>query len=145
MLYNQFYDKNLFIPFNYIFPLVLHTHLHDVGRGMPSSPLDNKTGLDNIGHGMPSSPLDSKTQSNNIRRCMTSWKLGNIHGLTTLVVAMPSPPLECTQDRMTSSVECLHRPWKDTRSNDLWRGMLSLPFENTQDWTTCGMACPHGT
>ena len=40
---------------------------------------------------------------------------------------------------------CHLRPWKDTRSNDVWRGMLSFPFENTNDWTTCGMACPHGT
>ena len=94
---------------------------------MPSSPLDNKTGSNNIGCGMPS-PLDSKTRSNTIGHGIPSWPLGNIHGQTTLAVAMPSSPLECTHGRMTSSVACHHRPWKDTRSNDVLRGMLSLPF-----------------
>ena len=162
MLYNQFYDKKIFIPFNYIFPLVLHKRLHEVERrwhhhlwqhtrldyikrGMPSSPLDNKTWSDNIGRGMPSSPLDSKTWYDTIGRGIPSWPMGNIHGNTTLAVAMPSSPLECTHSRMTSSMACHHRPWKNTRSNEVWRGMLSFTFENTHDWTTCGMGCPHGT
>ena len=96
---------------------------------MPSSPLDNKTGSDNIARGMPSSPLDSKTPSDNIGRGIPSWPLVNIHGQTTLAVPMPSSPLECTHGRMTSSVAYHHRPWKDTISNDVWRGMLSLPFK----------------
>ena len=41
MLDNQFYDKMLFIPLNYKYPLVLHTRLDDVTRSMPSLPFDS--------------------------------------------------------------------------------------------------------
>ena len=41
MLYNQFYDKNVFIPLNYKWTLVLHTRLDDIERSMKSSPFDS--------------------------------------------------------------------------------------------------------
>ena len=74
---------------------------------------------------------------------------------------MPSPPLDCTNDRMTLSVACHHLPWaahtvglrrawhditgfgQHKRSNDIGRGMPSSPLGSTKGRTTSGVACHH--
>ena len=63
---------------------------------------------------------------------------------------------------MTSNVACHYRPWttytvkysrawhiiialeRNTWSNEVERGISSLPLDNTHDQTTSGLACHHG-
>ena len=74
---------------------------------------------------------------------------------------MTSPPLDSTHGRTTSGVACNHRLWaahtverrrawhaiialgRQTRSNDIWRGMPSSPLGSTNGRTTSGVACHH--
>ena len=74
---------------------------------------------------------------------------------------MPSSPLGSTHGRATSGVACHHRLWETytverhrawhaiiasgqhTRSNDIGRGMPSLPFGSSHGRTTSGVACNH--
>ena len=74
---------------------------------------------------------------------------------------MPSSPLGSTHGRTTSGVACHHRLWaaqtvercrawhaiialgRQTRSNDVRRGMPSLPLGSTEGWTASGIACHH--
>ena len=87
--------------------------------------------------------LGRQTQSNEVRR------------------DMPSSPLDSTHGRMTSGMACHHRLWavhtvkrrwpwhaiiafgQHTRSNDVWRGMSSLPLDGKHDQATSGGACHH--
>ena len=74
---------------------------------------------------------------------------------------MTSPPLDSTHNRMTSGVACHHRLWeahtverrrawhaiialgRQTRSNDVRRGMPSWPLGSTEGRTASGIACHH--
>ena len=74
---------------------------------------------------------------------------------------MPSPPLDSTHGRMTSSVACHNRPWTahtvgrrrawyeitalelHARSDVVGRGMISYPFEGKHGRTTSGVTCHH--
>ena len=71
---------------------------------------------------------------------------------------MTSPPLACMHSQTMPGVACHHRPWtartveqrrawhdiialgQHTRSNDVRRGMTSLPFESTHGRTTSSVA-----
>ena len=107
-----------------------HTELNDIGRSMPSSPLDGKhcqttsgvayhhclwaaqaVGRRQALHSIIA--FGQHTQSNDVGRGMTSSPLGS------------------TQDRIMSGVECHHRLWQHTRSDDVGRGMTSPPLDNT--------------
>ena len=153
---------------------------------MPSSPLGSKncrtaSGVafhrrpwtanqsNDVGHGMPSSPLGvscyhrlsaaqtvrrcrawhaitalgQHTRSDDIRRGMKSLPFDNTHGRTT-------SGLTCHHPLWTAHTVGLRRAWNDitaliqhTRSNDVWRGMTSLPLDCTQSRTMSGMACHH--
>ena len=74
---------------------------------------------------------------------------------------MPSSPLGSTHGRTTSGVACHHRLWaahtverrrawhaiialgRQTRSNDVWRGMPSSLSGSTNGRMTLGVACHH--
>ena len=117
MLDSKFCDKKLFFPLNFTFPLVLHTRLADVERGMTSFPLDNT------------------------------------HDRTTLIMASHHGHLAAHTVRHLAW-QCHHRPWnahmvgqhqarcviiapeKHTVSDDIGRGLLSLPLDSTHDRTT---------
>ena len=149
--------------------------MNDVGRGMPSSPLENKhdrqrrawheitVGLHTVGNverGMTSPPLDSTH----------GWKRRAWHDIAAFGQhtrsddvgrGMPSSPLGSTHSRTTSGVACHHRLWaaqtvercrawhaiialgRQTRSNDVRRGMPSWPLDSTHGRTTSGVACHH--
>ena len=75
---------------------------------------------------------------------------------------MPSKSMNSTNGWMTSGVECHHGPlightvgerrvWHEylairlhTQTDNVGRGMPSLPFGNTNGWTTSGVVCHHG-
>ena len=89
--------------------------------------------------------LRQHTRSDDVRRGFPAWSLGSIHG-----------------GRMTSDMACHHRLWAAHRVgrfrawyaivslrqhiwwDDIGRDMLSLTFDNLNDWTTSGVACHHG-
>ena len=137
-----------------------HSCSNDVGRGMTSPPLDSTHGRTKLGmtcHHHPCTArtvrrrqvwhaitaLEKHTQSNDVRRCMKS------------------PPLDCTHDRTMSGVTCHHHLWaapsverrllwhviiavgQHTRLNDVVRGMISPPLENTHGRKKLGMTFHH--
>ena len=93
------------------------------------------------------------------------WHVIITHGQHTwsddVQCRMPSSPFHDTNDRITSCVECHHRPrvthtfgrrraWhaiialgQHTRSDDIGHGMLSLPLERTHSQTMSSVACHH--
>ena len=88
--------------------------------------LGQHTRSDNVGRGMPSSPLDST------------------HGRTASGVACHNCLKEAhkVERRRAWHTIIAHR-WQ-TQSNDVGRGMLSLPLGSTPGRTTSGVACRHG-
>ena len=125
---------------------------------MPSSPLGSTNGLTTSGvdcqHHLWAAhtverrrawhaiiALGRHTRSNDVRR------------------DMPSPPLDSTHDRTTLGMACHHHLWvaqtvgrrrswhaiiafgQHKRSNDVGRGMPSLPLGSTHGRTTSGVAC----
>ena len=83
------------------------------------------------------------------------------HTANTVGHGMPSSPLESKHGRMTSGMTCHHRLWtaytvklrrawhaiiafgQHSRSNDVGRGMPSLPLGSTHGQTTSSVACHH--
>ena len=105
--------------------------------------------------------LGQHTRSNDVRQGMTSPPLGSTHGRTTSRVASYHRLWTSSHCRTASGVECHHRPWtantveqrlawqaiialgRQTRSNDVGRGMPSSPLGSTHGLTTSGVACNH--
>ena len=104
-----------------------HTWSDDVGRGMPSPPLDSTHGRttrawhdittfgqhtqsNDVSHGMPPSPLAAHT----VERCR-AWHAIIAYGrqtrLNDVKCDMPSPPLDSTHGRMLTGRACHHRLW----------------------------------
>ena len=115
-----------------------HTQSDDVGRGMTSPPLDNTHGRQRRAwHDITA--FGQHTRSNVIR-----------HGI-------PLSPLGSTQGRKTLGMAYHHRLWaaqmterrqgwhdftalgRNTRSNDVGRGMTSPPLDCTHSRTTSGV------
>ena len=125
-----------------------HTRSDDIERGMPSSPFGSTNGHTTstvVCHHLPwaahtverhrawhdITAFGQHTWSNDVRR------------------DMPSPPLDSTHDRMTLGMACHHHLWaaqtvgrrrawhsivalgRQTRSNDVGRGLSSSPFGST--------------
>ena len=111
----------------------------------------------NFGRGMTSPPLDS-THGRQRRAWHDITTLGLHTRLDNVGRGMPSSPLDSTHDRTTSGVACNHRLWvahtverrrawhaiialgRQTRSNNVRRGMPSPPLDSIHDRTTSGMA-----
>ena len=119
-----------------------HTRSTDVGRGMPSSPLDSI-------HGRATSGVACHHRlwaADTVER-RRAWHAIIAFGLHTrsndVGVGMSSSPLGSTHGRTTSGVACHHHPWQHTRSSDVGRGMPSSPLGSTHGRATSGVACPH--
>ena len=134
-----------------------HTRCNDVGRGMPSKPLDDKHGRTTSGMTCHHRLWIAHTVER-CRVCLYITALG-LHAWSNDVRrGMTSPPLDSTHDRMTSGEACHHRLWaahtvglrrawhdinalgQHTRSDDVGRGMKSPPLGNTHGQTTSGVA-----
>ena len=88
--------------------------------------------------------LGRKTWSNDIGLGMTSLPLDSTHGRTTSGV-------ESNRRLLVAHMVEQHRTWhairvlgRQTRSNNVGRGMPSPPLNNIHGRTTLGVACYHG-
>ena len=87
-----------------------HTRSNDVGRDMPSPPLDSTLGRTTSGLACH----HRRWAANPDERC---WAWNNITAFGQHTQSndvgrdMPSPPLDNTQGRMTSCVACHHHLW----------------------------------
>ena len=105
-----------------------HTRSNDVGRGMPSEPLDSTHGRTTSGvafHHGPSTThtverrqawhsiiaFGQQTRLNDVGRGMTSPPLDSTHGRTTLGVTCHHRLLTTHSVKTTSGVACHHRRW----------------------------------
>ena len=137
-----------------------HRRSDDVGRGMPSPPLDSTNGRMTSSMACHNRPWTAHTVGR--RRVwyeinalgLHAWSDYGRHGMT-------SPPLDSTHDRMMFGRACHHclwaahtvdrrRAWHEitasgqhTRSNDVGRDMPSPPLGSTHDRMTSGVACHH--
>uniref|UniRef100_A0A3Q7FLK9 Uncharacterized protein n=1 Tax=Solanum lycopersicum TaxID=4081 RepID=A0A3Q7FLK9_SOLLC len=128
-----------------IIALGKHTQLDGVGRGIPSSPLENIHDQTTSGVAWHNHHWEAHThtQSDDIGRGIPSSLLGSTH------------------DRMTLSVACHYHPWRaytigrrrvryviialgqNTQSNDIARGIVASTLGNTHDRMTSGVAFYH--
>ena len=128
-------------------PWTAHT-VGNVGRGMPSYPLDGKHRLTTSGVVCHYLLWAAKT----VEQCR-AWHaiiaLGRQTRSNNVRHDMPSPPLDSTHGRTTSGVTCHHRLWKahtfkqrqawieitalrlHARLEDVGRGMTSPPLDST--------------
>ena len=136
-----------------------HTRSNNVGRDMPSLPLDNTHGQ------MTTSvachhPLWAAYMVELRRRGMPLSPLGSINGRTTSGVACQHH-LWAAHRRTTSGVACQHCLWaahtvercsawhditsfgQRIRSNNVERGMPSPPWDITHGQTMSGVVCYH--
>ena len=97
---------------------------NDVGRGMPSPPLDCMHGQTTSG----------------VARLHCSW---TAHTVGNVGCGMTSPPLDSTHDRTTSRVAFHFRLWAAHTVDDIWRGMPLLPLGSTNGRTTSSLASHH--
>ena len=137
-----------------------HRRSNDVGRDMPSPPLDSTHGRMTLGvychHFLWAAHTDE------LRRLWQAIIAFGQHKRSNDVDrGMPSSPLGITHGRTTSGVACQHRlkaahtvernrAWHDitgfgqhTRSNDFGRNMPSHPLDSTHGRTMLRMACHH--
>ena len=133
-----------------------HTQLNDVERGMRSYPLGSTHGRTTTGVARYHHPWKAHMVSN-VGRHITSPALGSTHDCN-VGGGMASPPLDSTHGQTTSGVACHHHPrtantverrqmWhaiiilgRQTRWNDVGRGMPSLPLGSTHGRTMSGVA-----
>ena len=137
-----------------------HKRSNDVGRGMPSSPLDNTHGRTTSGvachhriwathtverrrtwHAIIA--FGKHTRSNDVGRGMPSLPLCSTNSRTTSSVACHIRLLTRSHSQTASGVTCHHRLWQHTWSNDIGCGITSPPFDSTNGRTTSGVACHH--
>ena len=127
-----------------IIALGQHTRSDGVKRRMPSSPLDSTD--DRPSSGVPCHHSSYIAYTVGRRRAWHAIIAFGQHRRSAVVGrGMPSSPLGSAHDRTTSGVACHHRLWaahtverrrawhaiialgRQTRSNDVWRGMPSSP------------------
>ena len=134
-----------------------HTRSIDVGRCMPSSPLEST-------HDRTTSSVACHHRlwaSHTVER-RRAWHaiiaFGHHSRSNNIGRDMPSPPFDSTFRRTTSGVACHHRRWAadmvercqvwhdittlglHARSDDVRRGMTSPPFDYTHGQRTSGVA-----
>ena len=116
-----------------------HTQSNDVGRGIKSPPSDST-------HSRTTSGMAFHHRLWAAHTVKRRWAWHDItafgkHSRSKEVRNdIPSPPLHCTHDRMTSCVACHHRPWTVHMVGNVGRGMTSPLLDNTHSRTTSGMA-----
>ena len=133
------------------------TRSNDVGRGMTSTPLNSIYGQTTSGV----TCYHRLWTAHTVKKCRV-WIYITALGLHPLSDdigrGMTSPPLDSTHSRMMSGVACHHRLWEahtverrwvwydinafgqHLRSNDVGRGMPSLPLDSIDGQTTSGVA-----
>ena len=138
----------------------LHKQSDDVGRGMPSPPLDITHGQTTSGVACHHRPWTTHTVGR--RRAWHDLTALGQHTQSDYVGrGMTSPPLDSLHGRTTSSVTCQHRLWtahtveqrrawhsiiafgQHTWSNNVGRVKPSSPLGSTDGRTTSGVACHH--
>ena len=101
-----------------------HIRSNDVGRERPSPPLDGTLGQMTSGVA-----CRHRLRAVHTVKRREAWHaiiaFGQHKHSKDVGCGMPSPPLDCTNSRTTSSVACHHRVGQHTRSNDVGRGMPS--------------------
>ena len=116
-----------------------HTWLDYVRRGMTSPPLYSTHGRTTSGVACHHRLWEAHT----IKRRLAGHAI-IAHGRQTrsndVRCDMPSPPLDNTNGRTMSVVECHLTFGKHTRSKDVRHGMKSPPLGSTHGQTTLGMA-----
>ena len=119
-----------------------HTRLDYVRRGMTSPPLYST-------HGRTSSGVACHHRlwaTHTIERRLAGHAI-IAHGRQTrsndVRRDMPSPPLDSTHGRTTSSVACHLAFGKHTRSKDIGLCMTSMPLGITPGQTSSGVTCHH--
>ena len=120
-----------------------HTRSNDVGRGMPSSPLDSTHGRQfQAWHDITALGQHHTVRLRRVWHDITAF--GQHTRSNDVRSGMPSSPLGSTHCRMTTAWHAIiAHGWK-TRSNDVGRKMPSSPLGSTHDRTTSGVACRHG-
>ena len=132
----------------------------NVGRGLPSPPINNTLGRTTLGMARHHNPLKVHTvglrrechnitafgqhiRSNEVGHGMPSSPLGSTHGRTTLGVA-------CHHILWTAHTVELYRVWfyvtavgLHAQSNDVGRRIPSLPLRSTHSQTTLCLARHH--
>ena len=140
-----------------IIALGWQTQSNDIGRGMPSSPLDSTHAQTKSSVACHHSPWTENTIGR--RRAWHAITAFRQHTWSKDVGrGMPSWPLDSKHGRTTSGVTCHHHLWtahtvkrrrawhaiiafgQHPRSNDIGRDMPSLPLDSTHGWTTSGVA-----
>ena len=134
-----------------------HRRSDDVGRSMPSPPLDSTHGRMTLGVACNHRPWIAHTVG--LRRAWHDITAFGQHTRSNDVGhGMPSSPLGSTHGRTPSGVACHHRLWaaqtveqrrarlaikalgQHTRSDDVGCGMTSQPLDSTHGRTTSGVA-----
>ena len=132
----------------------------NVGRGITSPPWDSTHGWQRWAwHDITA--LGLQTQSNDVRRGMQSSPLGSTHGRTTSRMACHHRPWTANTVERCRAWHAIiafgladtvgqRRAWhaiialgRQTRSNDVGRGMQSSPLDSTDSRTASGVACYH--
>ena len=133
-----------------IIALGQHTRSHDVGGGMPSSPLGSTHGRTTSGVACHHSPWTANTvkrreawhaiiafgkhrRLDGIGHCMPSSPFASIHSRTTSGVGMPSSPLGSTHGSMTSGMACNHRLWaaQMVKRRRAWHAIIVFGLADT--------------
>ena len=107
--------------------LVQHIWLDEVGRGRPSTPLDNIHRFEQRRAWRAIIDLGQHTRSDDVRSGILSFPLDYTHSWMMLGVEILSSTLGTTLGQRTSSLTCHHRPWKvHSRTTSTWNAII--PF-----------------
>ena len=87
-----------------------HTRSNNIGRDLPSPPLDSIHGQTMLGVACQNRVWEAHTVEQR-RAWHVIIAFGQHRRSDDVWRGMPSPPLDSTHGRMTSGVACHHRPW----------------------------------
>ena len=123
-----------------IIALGKHARFEYVGRGMPSSHLDNIHRVKRRRVWLPIIVLGQHTRSDNLRHCILSSPLDCTQGQTMLGIEMLSSPFVRTHARMLSGIKCHSCPLasRHYRTMSTWHGIKAFG-KHTQMEDGCGM------
>ena len=119
-----------------------HTRSNDVGRGMPSQPLDGKHGRTTSGMTCHHRLWTAHTVERR-RLCYAIIVFGQHKRSNDAGRCMTSPPLDNTMVGRRQAWHAITDLGQHTRSNDIGLGMPSSPLGSTDSQTASGVACHH--
>ena len=119
-----------------------HTRLNDVGRGMPSSPLESIHSRTTLGVAFHHIPWTANAAER--RRAWHEITALGLHAPSNDVGrGMTSSPLDCSHGRTTSGVAGHHRVWTAHTVGNVGRDMPSLPLDNMHGRMASSVSCHH--